>query len=67
MTRPVERFDPEGSKGPKGEWKLGEPSGKSVVEAATGWKQGSGRGGQEFASGSGAEEPNGQRKRPASR
>jgi len=67
VTRPVERFDPEGSKEPKGEWKLGKPSGEPDVEAATGTRQGSGRGGWELASGGGAKEPNGQRKRLVSR
>jgi len=67
VTKSVERFDPEGGKSPKGEWRLGEEPGEPAAEAATGTRQGSGRGGQEHADGSGAEEPNGLRKPQANR
>jgi prepilin-type N-terminal cleavage/methylation domain-containing protein len=37
-ANPVERFDPAGSKNPKGEWRLEARSVERAVEAATGQK-----------------------------
>ena len=44
---------------PKGSGSSREPLEEPVAEAATGTRRRSGRGGREFAGGSGAEEPNG--------
>jgi hypothetical protein len=40
---PAERFDPEGSNGPEGEWRPGKRQAKLIVEAATGHERGSRR------------------------
>jgi len=42
-ARSVERFDPEGGKSPRGEWRRKEQSARRAVEAATGLTLGSGR------------------------
>ena len=43
VESPVERFDPEGCKSPKGEWRLEETRVEPVGNSATGLMRGSGR------------------------